>query len=792
MDLRESSFDGHIEDSIGIDHTFIDTKDLGRHRGVKPILTEALKKIYDKLLKKVTITPSKIVENMNQLQDSDVVEEDILNVFDVATTRAILYEGKVTKRYNATGTFSLGSSTKKKYIVLLNDFLLICDVYDKGIVTSSESYDVQYIIPLDKISIVDLHNVSPLIDDTIDASNGLTGFQIHVNSSYKRFTFLLDNETDKNIWLEELELAILAVLSDNASAAALTGVSHTSSTTIMLPKIILGTVHSAAYTGDIELLKMLVLRSTSSISNTSIDGTGANDTCTESRNILDVPDESGMFPMHWAALSGHKHIVVYLVENDCSVDCLNNGLNSPLLIAAAKGYDDIVSFLIRSCADITIRNLKDRNALSMVVLHSPNSKGIYTIIKDLIDNGLDIHATDAYGSTPLHVCAARNEHRPIQILVDIGANVNATHQRNGLTALHMACANPTPDPETVRSFLDKGGYANWKDASGRTALDMLLATQKSKSIITDNTAIPIGSESSGYAYSMDVSNSKKSEYSNSVIDFSTSALPIIVELVRKGARYDSESLSHLRKSFQEAIDDSRLSWTNMPLPEYLLEFLYSDEASIQLQKWTKNSSSKSCLLCHDKFTMVDNRRHHCRVCGLLICANCSSKRLPISQLQVNQSKKQQYAESPRTPRATSPSSTQSLSSPSTPTSGSHTDDRVCDACFNIIMYSCKEWKQNQTRLNKDRQAAILKIGTPSTTGVDSPPKPPSQTPTHTTSGMINQTNSTMSDTLIVMGDNAAKLQEISERTENMKVAATDYNRMTKSLLEQTKQQNTWY
>jgi hypothetical protein len=42
----------------------------------------------------------------------------------------------------------------------------------------------------------------------------------------------------------------------------------------------------------------------------------------------------------------------------------------------------------------------------------------------------------------------------------------------------MACGNSDPDVETIRSFLDKGAYVNWRDLQGRTAFDLVLYSQQ--------------------------------------------------------------------------------------------------------------------------------------------------------------------------------------------------------------------------------------------------------------------------------------------------------------------------
>jgi len=44
--------------------------------------------------------------------------------------------------------------------------------------------------------------------------------------------------------------------------------------------------------------------------------------------------------------------------------------------------------------------------------------------------------------------------------------------------------------------------------------------------------------------------------------------------------------------------------------------------------WKDDSASIACMLCEDGFTTV-NRRHHCRMCGILACGACTSKVMVI-------------------------------------------------------------------------------------------------------------------------------------------------------------------
>lgn len=46
------------------------------------------------------------------------------------------------------------------------------------------------------------------------------------------------------------------------------------------------------------------------------------------------------------------------------------------------------------------------------------------------------------------------------------------------------------------------------------------------------------------------------------------------------------------------------------------------------EEWAKDQTKMKCELCYGTFNLIF-RRHHCRLCGVLSCANCSSKRLTI-------------------------------------------------------------------------------------------------------------------------------------------------------------------
>ncbi|CAG8578740.1 140_t:CDS:2, partial [Dentiscutata heterogama] len=57
-----------------------------------------------------------------------------------------------------------------------------------------------------------------------------------------------------------------------------------------------------------------------------------------------------------------------------------------------------------------------------------------------------------------------------------------------------------------------------------------------------------------------------------------------------------------------------------------LTMMHRRRASEQsIVKWEDDASVTSCPLCETQFGKITNRRHHCRLCGRVVCEKCSSK-----------------------------------------------------------------------------------------------------------------------------------------------------------------------
>lgn len=525
----------------------------------------------------------------------------------------------------------------------MNDVLLITS--PSGGLLFSEKISIYNILELDQISI-DVKNFSNSSDEEDDLS-------FDIISSNKTFSFAASSKNEKKIWVEEIQEAILAYNCKRKNLKL--GWFH---------DLIRGTIYSAAFLGDEQLLIKYInnasklqndLLSNGENNNTD-DQTPKDNTSEIVSNLLDKPDESGMTPLHWACVGGNYNCVKYLLDANCHIENLNNGLNSPLLLASALGNKNIIVLLLEYGANVYTRNLKDYDCLLMLCIYGSYSNDLIEILKHFLKNNVDFNYYNMTGFNVLHECCQRNLSNAISGLIEIGVDVNSRSKQSGLTALQMACSNEVPDVEIIRLLLDRGAMPNLRDNKKKTAFEIIIENNQSlKNQNTDTTS------SSGLSSTLD-----------DVADFVQIFLPTLIELVRKGGRYDSESISFLRPSFQEVINTAKDIWKQLNEPENFIDFVNINSGlANKKDSWVKDNTSDNCYLCLEEFRFLVNPRHHCRACGLLCCDSCSSKRLRLT--------------------------------PDNSKSAKQEKERVCDSCFNRLMFSFQSWNSVRSKYFKEKK-----------------------------------------------------------------------------------------
>ncbi|XP_065649210.1 transient receptor potential cation channel subfamily A member 1 isoform X3 [Hydra vulgaris] len=139
-------------------------------------------------------------------------------------------------------------------------------------------------------------------------------------------------------------------------------------------------------------------------------------------------------PLHKAALFNRVDIIQYLLERGAYIDCRDKDNETPLLMAVRKNNSESVQMLLDYQADITVKDANDKTCLFIAA--EENSKDVIKILcqKDLT---CILNVFNKNEMTPLHIASKEGHDSIVQVLMDLGACIDAKNHEN-LTPLHFA------------------------------------------------------------------------------------------------------------------------------------------------------------------------------------------------------------------------------------------------------------------------------------------------------------------------------------------------------------------
>ena len=196
----------------------------------------------------------------------------------------------------------------------------------------------------------------------------------------------------------------------------------------------------------------------------------------EVKNLIDKGADvnststSGDSPLMLAASRGFANIVKLLLERGANIHYRSQYGDTALFSALYSGKPETVKVLLEHGADVNERNFyRGDSILMQTILYysdSPRGEG-QAILGMLLDRGADVNIRNRQGRSALFY-ACRGANVAVQdMLLAHGANVHIT-DRAGVTALMVAAEYG--DERVARILLDKGLDANARDRHGRTAL----------------------------------------------------------------------------------------------------------------------------------------------------------------------------------------------------------------------------------------------------------------------------------------------------------------------------------
>lgn len=139
-------------------------------------------------------------------------------------------------------------------------------------------------------------------------------------------------------------------------------------------------LHSIAQIGSLELAKLV------------LEGS-KRDSCN-----VNVRDNGGATPLHFAAWYGHKDLACFLLKHGADINAKDDCGRTPLHRACESKHLDVAEVLIEEGADID-----SSDAFRWTPLFHAIFFGHMAVINFLLKHGADVHVKDIYDYTLLHI-----------------------------------------------------------------------------------------------------------------------------------------------------------------------------------------------------------------------------------------------------------------------------------------------------------------------------------------------------------------------------------------------------
>ncbi|XP_035912924.1 serine/threonine-protein phosphatase 6 regulatory ankyrin repeat subunit B isoform X3 [Anopheles stephensi] len=149
---------------------------------------------------------------------------------------------------------------------------------------------------------------------------------------------------------------------------------------------------------------------------------------------VDVFDNEGRSALHLAAEHGYLQVCDALITNKAFINSKSRVGRTALHLAAMNGYSELVKFLIRDHnAVVDILTLRKQTPL-----HLAAASGQMNVCKLLLELGANIDATDDVGQKPIHVAAQNNYSEVAKLFLQQHPNLVMATSKDGNTCAHIA------------------------------------------------------------------------------------------------------------------------------------------------------------------------------------------------------------------------------------------------------------------------------------------------------------------------------------------------------------------
>ncbi|RBA19772.1 hypothetical protein FPRO05_09072 [Fusarium proliferatum] len=173
----------------------------------------------------------------------------------------------------------------------------------------------------------------------------------------------------------------------------------------------------------------------------------------------------GRTALSWAAANGHTGVARILRMKGADVNAADDMNRTPLSFAAATTNEDLLRLLLDASPDLESSDHETlRTPLGWATLMNRLGN-----VELLLQYGADIESTEMSFKTPLLVASAKGYPDIVRLLLEKGADTEASHPALDQAPLLVASASGHED--VVRLLLAHGAKVEAKDYKGLTARD---------------------------------------------------------------------------------------------------------------------------------------------------------------------------------------------------------------------------------------------------------------------------------------------------------------------------------
>jgi ankyrin repeat protein len=177
---------------------------------------------------------------------------------------------------------------------------------------------------------------------------------------------------------------------------------------------------------------------------------------------IDALDDRGYAALHLAVWQGNLAAVETLLEYGADVEATTRTKKRPLYLAVEAGNTEIVAALLVHGA------VPDADVQGLTALHEAVRRGEVEAARLLLDYGADVNATTYDLREPLFLAVLSRKANVIKLLLDRGAEPDSFFTEDPPTALHLAAHYG--DVDAMEALLDRGANVDPRDFEGGTPL----------------------------------------------------------------------------------------------------------------------------------------------------------------------------------------------------------------------------------------------------------------------------------------------------------------------------------